>query len=104
MSDSEFLLSERMSVTPGKPVMAISIGIVIKRSTSSGDFPGAGVAICTWIFVTSGKASMVSFLTPKKPATKSAIAKTKTMSLSWSEARTIFSIMLIQALFSYVRC
>ncbi len=50
-------MSERMSVMPGSPVIAISTGMVIERSTSSGDLPGASVAICTWMFVTSGNAS-----------------------------------------------
>ena len=37
--------------------MAISSGTVMKRSTSSGDRPGASLAICTCTLVTSGKAS-----------------------------------------------
>ena len=40
-NESEFLFKDLMSVRPGNPVIEISIGMVINRSTSSGDFPGA---------------------------------------------------------------
>ena len=36
--------NERISNKPGKPVIPNSIGIVTKRSISSGDLPGASAA------------------------------------------------------------
>ncbi len=46
MSEMPLRLSERISTRPGSPVMAISIGMVMNRSTSVGGRPGASVA--TW--------------------------------------------------------
>jgi hypothetical protein len=47
--------------------MAVSIGKVIRCSTSSGEYPGAFVLIWTWTFVMSGTASIgrrIKFHTP----------------------------------------
>ena len=41
MSDKPLLFRERISTSPGKPVMAISTGTVISRSISSGLRPTA---------------------------------------------------------------
>src|SRR5882757_7141298 len=69
-----------MSVIPGRPVMAISIGMVTKRSTSSGDLPEASVAICTCTLATSGKASTerccAAFI-PKPTSTSATTTRTR---------------------------
>ena len=54
-------LTERISSSPGTPFIAISTGKVRYCSTSSGDSPGALVRMETWVFVTSGTASIESF-------------------------------------------
>ena len=43
--DNPLRFNDRISVSPGKPVIPISNGTVTKRSTSSGERPGASVAI-----------------------------------------------------------
>ena len=85
---------ERISTRPGKPVMLSSIGIVTKRSTSSGERPGASLAICTCTFVTSGKASTDKRLVAIKPAISNTTAITKTRRRCCSARRTTFSIMV----------
>ena len=45
---------------PGSPLIAVSTGNVMKRSTSTGLRPGACVSTSTWFGVTSGTASIGS--------------------------------------------
>ncbi len=65
ISDNPLLFMERISTSPGRPVIAISTGTVISRSTSSGLRPTATVATCTCMLVTSGKASTERFFAAK---------------------------------------
>ena len=99
-----FLFNERISTKPGKPVIPISMGTVTKRSTSSGDLPGASVATCTWTLVTSGKASTDNFLTAIKPTNSITVAITATKMRCCSARRTIFSIILAAAQLSFAFC
>ena len=73
--------------------MEISNGTVIKRSTSSGDFPVACVAINTCTFVTSGKASTDSLFNAEKPATNKAKESTTTTKRCLRAPRIMDSIM-----------
>ena len=90
--DNPLRFSERMSVRPGSPVMAISSGTVMNRSTSSGDRPVASVAICTCTLVTSGKASSESFCIARRPKADSAMATTTRITRCCRQKRTILSI------------
>src|SRR6476659_8641514 len=55
-----YLEMERISVVLGMPAMARSTGTVTYCSISTGERAGAAVMICTWMFVTSGTASLES--------------------------------------------
>ncbi len=84
--------------------MPISSGTVAKRSTSSGDRPGASVAICTWTLVTSGKASSDSLRAASSPKANSTAASTATIS-RWARAlRTSDSIMSPPSARAGARC
>ena len=52
------LLTLRTRFKPGTPAMPRSMGSVICDSTSVADNAAARVTTCTWMFVTSGTASM----------------------------------------------
>src|SRR3990167_6789344 len=93
MMDSPLLLSERISSSPGRPVIAISSGTVTKRSISSGERPGASVAICTCTLVTSGKASTDSFIAARTPKPHTISDRTTTTSRWLSAARIMDAIM-----------
>ena len=54
------LLTLRVSVSPGMPAMARSIGCVICVSTSVAESAEARVTTCTWMLVRSGTASIGS--------------------------------------------
>src|SRR5262245_5708602 len=95
MSERPGLLSERSSVRPGSPVIAISSGTVTKRSTSSGERPSASVAICTWTLVTSGNASTESRRAACTPNARRASARTTTMTRCRSAAWTSPSSKLV---------
>ncbi len=93
ISDRPGLFSERISVSAGRPVIAISTGTVTKRSTSSGERPGASVAICTCTLVTSGNASSDSLRAASMPKNSSTAATTATTSRCLSAPRINASIM-----------
>ena len=58
ISVTEKRVTERMKTRLGMPRIAISIGAVTRRSSSSGVRPGARMETSTWVGATSGKASM----------------------------------------------
>jgi hypothetical protein len=62
------LETERISSVFGRPLIAISTGMVMNLSTSTGPSPGELVRICTWTLVTSGTASMGSWRSALRPA------------------------------------
>ena len=93
--ESPFRFKERISVKPGNPVIPSSIGIVINRSTSSGERPGASAATCTCTLVTSGKASTDSRLVANKPAMSKTQAIITTNNRCWRDRRTILSIIRV---------
>jgi len=89
INESAGLFKERISVRPGKPVMAISSGTVMNRSTSSGERPNASVAICTCTFVTSGKASTESLRAAINPNASRIAASTTTTTRCFRALLTI---------------
>jgi hypothetical protein len=58
--DRPYFDSERVPSSRGKPFITLSIGKLMRCSTSSGEMPGAAVLICTWTLVMSGTASIGS--------------------------------------------
>ena len=80
---------ERTCSSPGRPLIACSIGKVICRSTSSGPSAGAMVLICTCTGVVSGKASMSRCWSETAPATAAATTPMTTSSRLRSEKSMI---------------
>ena len=58
---SAYFVVERSMVWPGMPCISISIGNVMRCSTSVGDMPGALMMTCTCGAEMSGKASIGRF-------------------------------------------
>ena len=77
--DSPNCDTERSDSNPGSPPIAISIGNVTCRSTSSGTSAWATVLICTCTGVVSGKASRFRELRLKYPATQTSAAPSRTI-------------------------
>ena len=76
---SAYLVVERNTVCRGKPCISISIGNVIRLSTSVGDSPGALTITCTCGAAISGNASMGRLLKAHTPAAVSTVASNKTI-------------------------
>src|SRR4051812_10842781 len=69
---------ERICVVLGMPAMARSMGTVTYCSISTGERAGAEVMTCTWIFVTSGTASMESVRAAFSPSRANSKVATRT--------------------------
>ena len=92
-SETPLRLSERISTSPGKPVIEVSIGTVMKRSTSVGGLPGASVATWTCTLVTSGKASTESLRTAMRPVNNKATLMTAISTRCCKDQRTMAPII-----------
>src|SRR4030067_2353603 len=95
MTDSPKRETERSWVRRGRPRMAIASGWVTNFSTSRGDIPGAEDRTSTWMFVTSGKASMGSPTNDQMPKPATRRTQTTTRLRLWSEPSMSLLIMLM---------
>ena len=85
---------ENISVFFCTGFMAISMGIVINFSTSSALRPAHCVMIVTFVFVTSGKASIGVCLNETAPAITAITVQKNIKNLFFSEKATILSMNL----------
>src|SRR3989304_2637825 len=92
-TERPILERERTSWRRESPPMVVSTGKVICFSTSVGAIPPAWVRICTWTFVTSGKASTGSLFMAHRPAPTRRRVATTTSNRCSSENLRILSIM-----------
>src|ERR1700712_4346237 len=98
--------SDRVLSRPGAPASAVSIGKVICFSISTGESGGAIVLICTCLLVTSGTASMGSFVSAKAPrhATKRPSTRTtQRRRMAISMITSIMSVLVLRFAFLQFR-
>ena len=79
------------------------MGVVICRSTSSGARPAAGVLICTWTGVVSGKASMSRFVQATTPGRPDRVAAKTRKRLRSDQAMTWLSRSMMASSLSVSR-
>ena len=101
MTDNPNKVVERISVFFCTEFMAISTGIVINFSTSSALRPGHWVMMVTFVFVTSGNASIGVCLNETTPAMMAITVQKKTKNLFFNEKATILSINLCIVFFAF---
>jgi len=90
-----------MLVIPGSPLMAVSTGKVMNRSTSTGPRAGAVVRMSTWFGVTSGTASIGSRRIEKIPSPTTRSAMTMTRNRFRNEKSRMRSIIEVPPPVSY---
>jgi hypothetical protein len=80
--------------SPGVPASVVSIGNVTCFSISTGDSAGAMALIWTWTLVTSGTASIGSFVSDQAPEMAAAMVSSRTNQRWRTENVRICSIIL----------
>src|SRR3990170_7344230 len=102
ITERPILERERTSWRRESPPMVVSTGKVICFSTSVGAIPPAWVRICTWTFVTSGKASTGSLFMAHRPApTRRRVAITTSNRCSSENLRILSIIGLFLSEFAF---
>src|SRR5512137_616354 len=102
--ESPALESERTWRTRGRPRIACSMGKLTRSSTSTAARPGALASTITWVFVTSGKASMGRLrqaATP--PAVRSTVARRTRSRLSSSQEMAFMARSLVRTSRTHLR-
>src|SRR5580700_6809529 len=93
MSDRPNVLEERMSRSPGVPLISRSSGTVISCSTSSAARPGTWVVTCAATSPSSGYASTESVSQAYTPKPASSTARTMTATRRCRQKPTNWSII-----------
>ena len=86
--------NERVDSSPGMPASAVSSATVTCFSISTGVSAGAVALIWTWTLVTSGTASIGSFVSDQKPDAAAASVTSRTSHRRRTEKSTIRSIIV----------
>ena len=94
MLDSAYLVVERSTVWRGRPCISISIGKLMRASTSSGDMPGAFTTIITCGLEISGKASIGKVRKAHRPPAIIAAASSKIIR-RWINAKRMSAAIMV---------